>query len=283
MTVYYTPTTNVPYLTQPHVVSLAHTTLDWMALYNEDSQGLSTFLEDYDQSYIQYLDDDWLQYQHSDLLSKIAGQLCYLSFGPNRTYNKDISKYLTHIKERYDGSVLEHASATFLFYGVSRSLTHELVRHRAGFAYSQVSQRYVAKPRFVERIEYQHDNALHHNFEARIEQVYADYRQLLENLANQPTYSKINPMTERLKAIRQVARSVLPNETEAPIIVTANMRAWRHFLEMRASPYAETEITSLAFRVYHALTSIAPTIFEDYQERFDDNGKPYLHTDYRKV
>ena len=75
-------------------------------------------------------------------LPEMAGRVCYMSFGDKqgRKSNKD---YLGHILEVGHGSVLEHTVFNFIFTGVSRSLTHELIRHRAGFGYSQLSQRYV--------------------------------------------------------------------------------------------------------------------------------------------
>src|SRR5258708_34238973 len=74
-------------------------------------------------------------------LVEIAGRVCYLSFARPRPGGNKV--YLDHILEVGHGSVLEHAVWNFVFAGVSRSLTHELVRHRAGWAYSQLSQRYV--------------------------------------------------------------------------------------------------------------------------------------------
>src|ERR1051326_4870593 len=74
-------------------------------------------------------------------LTEVAGRLCYMSFAkPRPGGNK---AYLGHILEVGHGSVLEHAVWNLVFTGVSRSLTHELIRHRAGFGYSQLSQRYV--------------------------------------------------------------------------------------------------------------------------------------------
>jgi thymidylate synthase (FAD) len=77
----------------------------------------------------------------AEVLTETAGRTCYMSFAKPRPGGN--SAYLTHIKEVGHGSVLEHAVWNFVFTGVSRSLTHELVRHRAGWAYSQLSQRYV--------------------------------------------------------------------------------------------------------------------------------------------
>ena len=72
---------------------------------------------------------------------KTAGRVCYMSFAKPRPGGNHA--YLNHILEVGHGSVLEHAVWCLVITGVSRSLTHELVRHRAGFSYSQLSQRYV--------------------------------------------------------------------------------------------------------------------------------------------
>src|SRR5512136_153934 len=84
----------------------------------------------------------------AEVLAEAAGRTCYLSFGKGRKTN---AEYLEHIVASHHGSVLEHAVWNFLVTGISRSLTHELIRHRAGWAYSQLSQRYVdeSEARFV--------------------------------------------------------------------------------------------------------------------------------------
>src|SRR5215216_3393023 len=74
-------------------------------------------------------------------LAEFAGRLCYMS--QHNPAKRETREYLENIKKQGHGSVLEHANYSILLEGVSRSLTHELVRHRAGFAYSQLSQRYV--------------------------------------------------------------------------------------------------------------------------------------------
>src|SRR5204863_8430366 len=76
-----------------------------------------------------------------ELLAEVAGRVCYMS--QHNPAERSTREYLDNIKKQGHGSVLEHANYTLLLEGVSRSLTHELVRHRAGFAYSQLSQRYV--------------------------------------------------------------------------------------------------------------------------------------------
>ena len=84
----------------------------------------------------------WLgEHTDGERLSEFAGRLCYMSQG--NPASRPTREYLENIKKQGHGSVLEHANYSILLEGISRSLTHELVRHRAGFAYSQLSQRYV--------------------------------------------------------------------------------------------------------------------------------------------
>jgi thymidylate synthase (FAD) len=236
----------------------------------------------------QYLNDPGAL-SESDKLCKFAGQLCYGSFGPKRTWNRDASGYFANIKSSGHGSVLEHASFTFLFYGIDRSVTHELVRHRAGFAFSQVSQRYVDGKmlRFVERPEFQGDEELHATFMKDIDLAAASYENRARLLlARQQAGSGImsaDRKTDLRKRVNQAARSVLPNETEAPIVVSANARGWRHFLEMRANPQAEVQIRSLAFPVYQCLKEVAPLLFEDYRHVVLSDGTNAVETEFRKV
>lgn len=91
--------------------------------------------------FLERFDDDEMDCSSAESMTEVAGRLCYMSFNnPRPGGNK---AYIDHIKEVGHGSVLEHASWNFIFEGISRTLTHELVRHRAGMAYSQLSQRYV--------------------------------------------------------------------------------------------------------------------------------------------
>lgn len=225
----------------------------------------------------------------SDHLVKFAGQLCYMSFDRNRTRNADCSKYMTNIKSSGHGSVLEHPSFSFLIWGISRSLTHELVRHRIGVAYSQVSQRYVSGKslRFVERPEYAADPELHVMFEARIDRAAFDYNNiaatLLEKQKAGSEWFSSEKKAEARKKVNQCARSCLPNETEAPIVFSANVRALRHILEMRVAGPAEIEIRRMGYKLYACTKLMAPTLFEDYEVEALPDGTPGLKTPYRKV
>ena len=280
--VFHTPT-GTPYLRQPGVVVLA--------VPDTRLEGLDGFLKGFDESFQfpEYLNDP-TKLGPVERLCKLAGQLCYMSFGPKRTMNAEADKYFFNIKSSGHGSVLEHANISVLLYGISRSLTHELVRHRAGFGFSQVSQRYVSGRtlRFVERPEFVADAQLHSQFESRVDRSAAEYEAMSDRLeemqaAGNTAILSGEQKTDLRKKVRQVARAVLPNETEAPIVVTGNCRAWRHFIEMRASSHSETEIREAAFRVFTCLKQVAPTMFGDYVEENYPDGTKGVKTEYRKA
>jgi thymidylate synthase (FAD) len=227
----------------------------------------------------------------AEILCETAGRICYMSFARPRPGGN--AAYLEHIKQSGHGSVLEHAVWNLLITGVSRSLTHELVRHRAGFGFSQLSQRYVDESvaEYVEPDIIANDPELHALWVQAIEQAHAAYVRLSELLAEklrQPEWtSRWLPegasTTDRRKAARQAARSVLPNATETKIFVTANARALRHFLEQRGSRHAEPEIRKLANRLLDLLQKESPNLFGDYQRVDLGDGTFEIVTAYRKV
>lgn len=271
-----------PYLKNPGIILIAKPSVCL--------DGIQEFLDGFDPAlgFEGYLNDP-AELTSGEQICKFAGQLCYMSFGPKRTPNVNAPKYFENIKSSGHGSVLEHANYSFLFYGISRSVTHELVRHRAGFGFSQVSQRYVSGKvlRFVERPEYQEDGLLHTGFVGWIDQAaerYLGYVGRLLDLQKQDwKLLSAEAKTDLRKKVQQAARSCLPNETEAPIVVTANARGWRHFIEMRANPHAEIEIRALAFKTFTCLKQIAPIIFDDYTEESFSDGTKGVSTPYRKV
>ena len=196
-------------------------------------------------------------------LSEIAGRICYMSFAKPRPGGN--AAYLDNIKSVKHGSVLEHCVWNFIITGVSRSFTHELVRHRAGFGYSQLSQRYVDESvaDFVEPACIAQDAKLHEVWLSAIQQAQQAYVKLVEALEQR--LRDVQDRTLRRKTARQAARSVLPNATETKIFVTANARALRHFVELRANEHAETEIRTVASVLLKILQSEAPNIFGDYE------------------
>jgi thymidylate synthase (FAD) len=193
------------------------------------------------------------------------------------------SAYLGHIKEVGHGSVLEHSVWNFIITGVSRSFTHELVRHRAGFGYSQLSQRYVDESvaDFVEPDCIGDDPDLHEIWRSAAEHAQEAYVKLVDGL--QKKFADIEDRTLRRKMARQAARSVLPNATETKIFVTANARALRHFIELRCNEHAETEIRMVAAQVLDILRKDAPNIFGDYEFIELPDGTRSTRTPFGKV
>jgi len=239
-----------------------------------DADGLERFLTDHGLSWATDTEVG------AELLCETAGRVCYMSFGKGRKTNRE---YLRHILESAHGSVLEHATWNFIITGVSRSFTHELVRHRAGFGYSQLSQRYVDESTadFVEPEAIAADPELHAIWEESIRQSHAAYCRLVEGLARH--YAAEPDPTQRRKLARQAARSVLPNATETKIFVTANARALRHFVEARGHEFADIEIRRVAIALLRVLQREAPALFGDYTIVALPDGTEVARTEYRKV
>ena len=216
----------------------------------------------------------------AEVLAEAAGRLCYLSFGKGR---KDNREYLANIIESKHGSVLEHAVWNFIIAGVSRSFTHELVRHRAGFGYSQLSQRYVdeSTANFVEPDAIAEDEGLHALWLRAVEASHRAYVELVEGLAKK--YKDLPDRTQRRKLARQAARSVLPNATETMIFVTANGRALRHFIELRGSEWADVEIRKVALKLLEIMQREAPSMFSDYDVVTLPDGTQVVRTEHEKV
>ncbi len=216
-----------------------------------------------------------------EYLTEIAGRVCYMSFAkPRPGGNK---AYLGHILEVGHGSVLEHAVWNFIFTGIIRSCTHELVRHRAGWAYSQLSQRYVDESvaEYVEPDAIAADPEMHALWLDAVSHAHQAYVRLVDRLAER--YKDEPDRTQRRKLARQAARSVLPNATETKIFVSANARALRHFIEMRASRHAEVEIRKVAVQVLKIMQTEAPNLFSDYQLVALPDGTFEAATSHRKV
>ena len=214
-------------------------------------------------------------------LAEFAGRLCYMS--QRNPAQRNTRDYLENIKRQGHGSVLEHANYTLLLEGVSRSLTHELVRHRAGFAYSQLSQRYVDEsdahfviPPAIAGIE-----ELEGPWRAQMEGALASYVSLVDQLMQR--YAWVADKVHRRKMAREAARGVLPNSTETKIVVTGNARAWRTMLELRSSEGAELEIRRMAVAVLRVLREEAPAFFSDFEIYTAEDRREAARIGYHKV
>ena len=218
---------------------------------------------------------------------EFAGRTCYMSFEKPRPGG--VRAWMENILKAGHGSILEHHNFTFWIEGVSRTLTHELVRHRAGWAYSQLSQRFVDSktvglvipPLVVE---------LPHSDSPETDGQYDKTIQILRDVMvhSKAKYEELQTLLKdvyseaKRKQINEAARCVLPNMTETKIVATVNARALRHFFQMRGSLGADAEIRELAFAMYELVKERLE--FMDFSvEICDKTDKAYLHSLYHKV
>jgi thymidylate synthase (FAD) len=241
-----------------------------------DESAIAEFLQDHEVE--QWTTDTEMG---GEKLVEAAGRLCYMSFAKPRPGGNHA--YIHHILEVGHGSVLEHAIYSLVITGVSRSLTHELVRHRAGFGYSQLSQRFVDESdcSFVEPKVIAEDPELHAIWMESVRSAQESYKKLSDGLAAR--MADIEDRTLRRKRAREAARSILPNATETKIFVTGNARALRHFVEMRGSEHADAEIRRLAVAVLRVLQEVSPNLFGDYVFTDLADGSVAVDTQFKKV
>src|SRR5499426_1315739 len=192
-------------------------------------------------------------------LAEFAGRICYMS--QHNPAQRSTADYLENIKKQGHGSVIEHAVYVLLIEGISRSCSHELVRHRAGFGYSQLSQRYVDESHaaFVVPPAIEGDPALEAAWTAQVTAAQTAYVTAVEGLMAK--YAWVEDRVHRRKLAREAARSVLPNATEVKIVASANVRAWRTMLELRLGEGAELEIRRMALGCLRLLQKEAPSLF----------------------
>lgn len=214
-------------------------------------------------------------------LAEFAGRVCYMS--QHNPANRTTVDYLENIKKQGHGSVLEHAVYVLLIEGISRSCSHELVRHRAGFGYSQLSQRYVDESHaaFVVPPAILGDPALEADWEKEVTAAQAAYVRAVEALMQR--YEWIPDKVHRRKIAREAARSVLPNATEVKIVVSGNARAWRTLLELRCGEGAELEIRRMAIACLRVLQHEAPALFSDFTIYVADDNQEAARVAYHKV
>ncbi|MFZ2178130.1 MAG: FAD-dependent thymidylate synthase [Rhodococcus sp. (in: high G+C Gram-positive bacteria)] len=199
-----------------------------------------------------------------EALTEFAGRACYQSWSKPNPRTATNAGYLRHLLEVGHDSVLEHGSVSFYITGVSRSCTHELIRHRH-FSYSQLSQRFVREndANVVPPPAVAGDPELEELFAKATDASREAYRELLAALEGK--FADIPSLPLRNKQARQAARSVLPNATETRIVVTGNYRAWRHFISMRATEHADVEIRRVAVECLRRLHVAAPNVFGDLE------------------
>lgn len=185
-----------------------------------------------------------------DHLCEFAGRACYQSFGKPNEHTRKNMDYIANILRQNHTSVLEHASATFYLTGVSRSLLAELSRHRH-LSFSVQSQRFVdeSEANFVAPPAARELNGGLEDLEVFMQTAAVVYDRFVE---------RYTAMGLPRKQAREAARAVMPNMTETRIVVTGNLRAWRHVIDVRTAPGADAEIREVAMEIYRQLLRVAP-------------------------
>lgn len=216
----------------------------------------------------------------SEWLTEFAGKSCYMSF--DLSLNQNLTKVGTRTNEEYisegilkqkHGSVIEHSTATFFLKDVSRVVTHELVRHRVGTAYSQTSGRYVR----VGEIDYYVPKCVVDRPD--IHALFARAFRLQEEIALE--------MAERFglnecpdfaykKECTSAIRRIIGNGQATNIVVTGNHRSWRHMIAMRTAKGAEEEIRVTFRAIANELANHFPALYSDMYWH-DDGSISFEH------
>lgn len=187
-----------------------------------------------------------------------AGRVCYKS--EDKIKEDSAEKFVANIIKRGHEAVLEHASFTVKF-TCDRGVSHEIVRHRLA-AYCQESTRYcnysndkfgneitVIRPCFWEPIPYDEKRetlTAYEMWETACAEAEKKYFELLA-----------------MGATPQEARAVLPNSLKTEVVMTANIREWRHFFKLRCSPAAHPQMRQVAIMLLHMCKEQIPVLFDD--------------------
>jgi thymidylate synthase (FAD) len=214
-----------------------------------------------------------------DMLIELMGRLCYRSFGthlnPNITrIREDPAQYIGNLISSEHGSVLEHASVNFVFRNVSRVFTHELVRHRAGTAFSQESLRYVRLEDFGYILPqvWQEDQKVAAFMQEKMDLMSGWQKELAQML-------DLDSMGfDKKKAHTSAMRRLAPIGLATSIGFTANIRALRWIIQMRTNRGAEEEIRTVFSEVGRLCKEKWPLLFADFaqndsNEWVTDHGK----------
>jgi thymidylate synthase (FAD) len=214
-----------------------------------------------------------------ELLVEFGGRACYRSWEPGLNPNvtrvrTDRQAYFANILSSAHGSVLEHANYSFALRNVSRVFTHELVRHRAGSAFSQESLRYVR----LTDIGFRVPPAL----EPVREQVLSIVEQLEEfqvSAARELGIDAEGVPFHVKKEVTSALRRLAPIGLSTDIVWTANVRTLRHVIEMRTAEGAEEELRLVFDRIAQIMQAEAPNLFQDFARQDDGSWVP----EHRKV
>ena len=244
--------------TQPGVELIARPQLDWEALgrYLKHAGGESWL------DLRKTTDDE--EVNSGQLLIEAAGRACYRSWdvglNPNVSrIRKDQAEYFINLLRSGHGSVLEHANYSFVIYDISRVFSHELVRHRAGSAFSQESLRFVRLNEIPFRIP--------ESMESLRPQIISILETLEEFQVSAAEHFELDkegmPFHEK-KEITSAMRRLAPEGVSTVIFWTANVRTLRHVIQMRTDPGAEEELRTVFNMIGNLMVQEAPLLFGDF-------------------
>lgn len=208
-----------------------------------------------------------------ELNVEAAGRICYMSFGVKQ-HRQSTKDYLANIISQGHDSVLEHSNFTILVDGLTRSLSHQLVRHRVGFAYSQLSQQYYdeSDAEFSEPPMIENNSALREKWSAWVLETKEMYKALLKAGEDLNSQTGLNSR-EHLRFSKSMARSVLPNATKTKLVITGNVRAWRNLFHIRGGTAGDFEMRDYCISVYELLYREAPNLFDGFEISDEVIGK----------
>jgi thymidylate synthase (FAD) len=247
-----------------HLIARPSLDLDGMRAYLEDVGGASWLdrrLEEGDPN-------------AAEMIVEFGGRACYRSWEPGLNPNvtrvrTDKREYFENILRSAHGSVLEHASFSFALRNVSRVFTHELVRHRAGSAFSQESLRYVRLTdigfRVPPALEPVRDQVI-----SLVEQLEEFQASAADALGVEDDGIPFHVKKEITSALRRLA----PIGLSTDIVWTANVRTLRHVIEMRTAEGAEEELRLVFDKVARVMQDEAPSLFQDFSRQDDGSWVP---------
>ncbi len=225
----------------------------------------------------------------TEVVVEVAGKLCYMSF--DTSLNKNLTRTGTRSNRDYiqqgiigqsHGSVLEHVAVGIVFTNVSRVFTHELVRHRAGAAYSQTSGRYVRPDELAFWLPT--CIAQHPELQELFKEAVEHQEKIIAKLEE---VSGINAMTspsdfQKKKELTSAFRRIVGNGAATNILATYNHRALRHLIALRTSRHAEEEIRLVFADLFKQLRHRYDAIYSDATVE-EVNGIPEVTFKVEKV
>lgn len=190
-----------------------------------------------------------------------VGRTCYKS--ENNITDDSAKKFVAMLIERGHEAMIEHNAISVRFI-CDRGVSHELVRHRLA-SFGQESTRYCnySKDKFGNELTFI-EPVFWHDEKPETEHLYCSWRRACENAEKEYMFMISNG------AKPQEARSVLPNSIKTEIVMTMNIREWRHFFSLRCDTPAHPQMRELTLPLLKEMSNLIPVVFDDLAEKFSE-------------